>query len=157
MTFAKPLHTGRLLRLWVLVAHDRPSGTFSPVARGEASHSAKRHSASATRDGEPQVHPSAALRDAKLGRFTEIKERVQFMEFDARRLFLCRAAFGSDLYDHRQILAIASDVRINALDHPMERVSQHKITYRPNEYFLGAKLDKELPGNRVEDARRDRP
>ncbi len=25
-----------------------------------------------------------------------------------------------------------------------ERVSQHKITYRPNEYFLGAKLDKDF-------------
>jgi phosphonate metabolism protein (transferase hexapeptide repeat family) len=38
--------------------------------------------------------------------------------------------------------AIASDVRINALNHPMERISQHKITYRPNEYFLYAKIDK---------------
>ncbi|MBL8893124.1 MAG: antibiotic acetyltransferase, partial [Rhizobiales bacterium] len=28
-----------------------------------------------------------------------------------------------------------------ALEHPIERVSQHKITYRPNEYFLNAKLD----------------
>jgi DNA-binding transcriptional regulator YiaG len=25
----------------------------------------------------------------------------------------------------------------------MERISQHKITYRPNEYFAGAKLDKD--------------
>ncbi len=38
--------------------------------------------------------------------------------------------------------AIASDVRINALNHPMDRISQHKITYRPNEYFAHAKLDK---------------
>ena len=38
--------------------------------------------------------------------------------------------------------AIASDVRINALNHPMERISQHKITYRPNEYFVGSKIDK---------------
>ncbi len=40
--------------------------------------------------------------------------------------------------------AIASDVRINALNHPMERISQHKITYRPNEYFLFAKIDKDF-------------
>ena len=38
--------------------------------------------------------------------------------------------------------AIASDVRINALNHPIERISQHKFTYRPNEYFTGAKIDK---------------
>jgi phosphonate metabolism protein (transferase hexapeptide repeat family) len=36
---------------------------------------------------------------------------------------------------------IASGARINALDHPIERVSQHKITYRPNEYFLGQGVD----------------
>ena len=37
--------------------------------------------------------------------------------------------------------AIASGARINALEHPIERVSQHKITYRPNEYFLGQGID----------------
>ncbi len=49
--------------------------------------------------------------------------------------------------------SIASNVRINALVHPMERVSQHNITYRPNEYFVGAKIDKGFrkrrQGNRV--------
>lgn len=40
--------------------------------------------------------------------------------------------------------AIAASVCINALEHPIERVSQHKITYRPNEYFVGAKLDKDF-------------
>ncbi len=38
--------------------------------------------------------------------------------------------------------AIAANACINALEHPIDRVSQHKITYRANEYFLGAKLDK---------------
>jgi phosphonate metabolism protein (transferase hexapeptide repeat family) len=37
--------------------------------------------------------------------------------------------------------AIAANASINALAHPIERVSQHKITYRPNEYFLGKKVD----------------
>lgn len=40
--------------------------------------------------------------------------------------------------------AISAQVSINALAHPMERVSQHKITYRPNEYFTGAKLDRDF-------------
>ena len=48
--------------------------------------------------------------------------------------------------------AIASDVRINALNHPMDRISQHKITYRPNEYFVGARIDKALRESRIEDA-----
>ena len=31
----------------------------------------------------------------------------------------------------------------------MERISQHKITYRPNEYFANAKLDKEFREERI--------
>jgi phosphonate metabolism protein (transferase hexapeptide repeat family) len=102
----------------------------------------KRHSPKASRDGEPVIHPSANLRNATLGRFTELAERVSFKD----------SVLGDYSYveRHAEIIyseigkfcAIASDVRINALNHPIERVSQHKITYRPNEYFLGKKLDK---------------
>ncbi len=101
----------------------------------------KRHSPRASRDGEPRVHPSASLRDATLGRFTGIGERVTFKD----------ATLGDYSYIERhaeviyaeigKFCAIASGVSINAVNHPVERVSQHKITYRPNEYFLGAKLD----------------
>lgn len=102
----------------------------------------KRQGPQSARDGTPFVHGSANLRNAKLGRFSEIKERVQFWD----------AELGDYSYIERQseviysvigrFCAIASDVRLNALSHPIERVSQHKITYRPNEYFVGAKLDK---------------
>jgi phosphonate metabolism protein (transferase hexapeptide repeat family) len=101
----------------------------------------KRYSSLASRDGEPLVHSSALLRNAKLGRFTEIKERVAFSDSE----------LGDYSYVERQaeaiyarigkFCAIASNARINALEHPIERVSQHKMTYRANEYFLGAKLD----------------
>lgn len=94
------------------------------------------------RDGTPRVHGSASLRGATLGRFTEIKERVQFWEFELgdysyleRHCEVIYASIG-------KFCAIASDVRINALNHPIERISQHKFTYRPNEYFTGAKIDK---------------
>jgi phosphonate metabolism protein (transferase hexapeptide repeat family) len=109
----------------------------------------QRHSPTATRDGGPRVHGSASLRNETLGRFTEIKERVQFWDSE----------LGDYSYIERQseviyakigkFTAIASDVRINALDHPMERVSQHKITYRPNEYFVGAKIDKAFREQRI--------
>jgi phosphonate metabolism protein (transferase hexapeptide repeat family) len=90
------------------------------------------------------VHPSATLRDATLGRFTEIKERVAFSD----------SQLGDYSYVERQaeviyakigkFCCIAANARINALEHPLERVSQHKMTYRANEYFLGAKLDSEF-------------
>jgi phosphonate metabolism protein (transferase hexapeptide repeat family) len=110
----------------------------------------KRHSPTATRDSEPIVHPSAVLRNAKLGRFTEIKERVAFSDSE----------LGDYSYVERQaeviyakigkFCAIAANARINALEHPLERVSQHKITYRANEYFLGAKLDSDFRARRQE-------
>ncbi len=112
----------------------------------------KRHSPSASRDGEPRVHGSASLRNAALGRFTELKERVQFWD--------SRLGDYSYVERHSEVIyaeigkfcAVASDVRINALNHPMERISQHKITYRPNEYFTGARIDKGFRGSRIADS-----
>jgi phosphonate metabolism protein (transferase hexapeptide repeat family) len=112
----------------------------------------RRHSPTASRDGDPRVHGSVSLRNAALGRFTELKERVQFWDstlgdysYIERHAEVIYSAIG-------KFCAIASDVRINALHHPMERISQHKITYRPNEYFVGAKIDKGFRESRIEDA-----
>lgn len=112
----------------------------------------KRHSPTASRDGEPRVHGSVSLRNATLGRFTELKERVQFWDstlgdysYIERHAEVIYSTIG-------KFCAIASDVRINALNHPMDRISQHKITYRPNEYFVGARIDKALRESRIEDA-----
>lgn len=109
----------------------------------------KRQSPRKPRDGTPDVHGSASLRNAKLGRYSEIKERVQFWDSELgdysyveRHSEVIYARIG-------KFCAIASDCRINALEHPAWRVSQHKITYRPNEYFTGAKLDKEFRERRA--------
>jgi phosphonate metabolism protein (transferase hexapeptide repeat family) len=103
----------------------------------------------APRDGSPRVHGTAQLRNATLGRFTELKERVQLLD----------STLGDYSYIERdgeviyasigKFCAIAAHCRINALNHPMERISQHKITYRPNEYFAGAKLDKDYRERRI--------
>jgi phosphonate metabolism protein (transferase hexapeptide repeat family) len=100
------------------------------------------HGINAPRDGSPRVHPSAQLRDCVLGRFTDVAERV----------ILAECELGDYSYVERQVeaiytrigkfCAIAANARLNALNHPTDRVSQHKITYRPNEYFLYAKVDK---------------
>ena len=102
----------------------------------------KRHSPRATRGGSPRIHGTALLRDCVLGQFIDIAERVTMAE----------CSIGDYSYIERHVeaiyttigkfCAIAADVRLNALNHPFERISQHKITYRPNEYFVGAKVDK---------------
>ncbi len=111
----------------------------------------RRHSPTASRDGEPRVHGSASLRNAVLGRFTEIKERVQFWDSSLGDYSYIERHAEAIYAEIGKFCAIASDVRINALNHPMERISQHKITYRPNEYFVGAKLDKTFRESRSAD------
>lgn len=95
-----------------------------------------------TRDGSPRVHSSSLLRDTVLGQFTDVAERVNLAECEV----------GDYTYIERQVeaiyttigkfCAVAANSRLNALNHPMDRISQHKITYRPNEYFVHAKVDK---------------
>ena len=102
------------------------------------------HGNNAPRDGSPRVHSSAQLRDCVLGAFTDVGERVVMAE----------CSLGDYSYVERQaeaiytkigkFCAIAANARLNALNHPTDRISQHKITYRPNEYFLYAKIDKEF-------------
>ncbi|WP_421696201.1 DapH/DapD/GlmU-related protein [Aestuariivirga sp.] len=104
---------------------------------------------SGPRDGSPRVHGSAQLRNAALGRFTEVKERVQLLDSTLGDYSYIERD-GETIYtDIGRFCAIAAHCRINALNHPMERVSQHKITYRPNEYFAGAKLDKAFREARI--------
>jgi len=108
----------------------------------------RRLSPLASRDGEPRVHGSATLRNAKLGRFTEVKERVQFWDSELGDYSYVERDSEAIYARIGKFCALASNCRINALEHPIERVSQHRITYRPNEYFLGAKLDKEFRAHR---------
>jgi phosphonate metabolism protein (transferase hexapeptide repeat family) len=113
----------------------------------------KRHSPRASRDGEPKVHSTAAVRDCVLGRFTEVKERVSLAETQLGDCSYVERHAQAIYADIGKFTSIAANACINALAHPIGRVSQHKITYRPNEYFLDAKVDKafreERQGQRV--------
>jgi phosphonate metabolism protein (transferase hexapeptide repeat family) len=102
----------------------------------------KRHSPSASRDGEPRVHPTAEVRDCKLGRFTIIGVRVVLAECELGDYSYFSRGSEAIYALVGKFTSIAANVRINALGHPIERISQHNITYRPNEYFVGAKIDK---------------
>jgi len=109
-----------------------------------------RHSPSASRDGEPSIHTSASLRDCKVGRFCEVKERV-LMRSSSLGDYSYVERHSELIYTQTgRFCAIAADVRLNALNHPIDRVSQHKFTYRANEYFVGKKLDRGFREQRME-------
>ncbi|MDE2444611.1 MAG: antibiotic acetyltransferase [Alphaproteobacteria bacterium] len=101
-----------------------------------------RHAINAPRDGSPRVHSSTLLRDCVLGQFTDVAERCLLAETTVGDYTYIERHVEAIYADIGKFCAIAADVRINALKHPVERISQHKITYRPNEYFLYAKVDK---------------
>jgi phosphonate metabolism protein (transferase hexapeptide repeat family) len=94
------------------------------------------------RDGTPRVHPTAELRDCVLGRFTVIGVRVVLAECELGDYSYFSRGAEAIYTTVGRFTSIASNARINALGHPMHRISQHNITYRPNEYFVGAKIDK---------------
>jgi phosphonate metabolism protein (transferase hexapeptide repeat family) len=102
----------------------------------------QRHSTKASRDGSPRVHASAEVRDCILGRFTIVGVRVVLAECELGDYSYFSRGSEAIYTTVGKFTSIAAHVRINALGHPIDRVSQHNITYRPNEYFVDAKIDK---------------
>lgn len=96
------------------------------------------------RTSQPRVHPSAELRSCKLGRYVVVGQRVVLREVQVGD-FTYFERNGEAIYATvGKFCSIAANVRINALEHPMERVTTHKITYRPNEFFKFHGIDQEL-------------
>ena len=101
-------------------------------------------------DKAPRIHSTAKLKGTKLGPYSEVGERVQLMDVNLGA-FSYFERNGEAIYaDIGKFCSIAANVRINALEHPMERVSTHKFTYRPNEYFRFLPLDSEFRARRQE-------
>ena len=61
---------------------------------------------------------------------------------------VARRLFGSA--NDRRVKTLDKPVaRINALEHPINRVTQHKLSYRPNEYFRYLGVDQEFRTRRA--------
>lgn len=86
----------------------------------------------------PLIDPTATVRDAVLGRYTEIGARTVFAEStlgdysyvvnDSNIIYTTIGKFCS----------IAAHTRINPGNHPMQRASQAHFTYRASAYFEDA-------------------
>src|ERR1700716_2637883 len=85
----------------------------------------------------PLVHPSAELRDCRLGAYCEVGARTQLLE-------VALGDYSSIVNDSDAAYAtigkfcsIAAMTRINPGNHPMQRASQSHFTYRASAYFPG--------------------
>lgn len=86
---------------------------------------------------EPSIHPSCQIRDCEIGEWTELMANTRMVE----------STFGDYSYtagdvdimytDVGKFCSIASHVRINPSNHPMNRVTQHHCTYRCEQFGFG--------------------
>jgi phosphonate metabolism protein (transferase hexapeptide repeat family) len=93
---------------------------------------------------EPVIDPTAQVRQAVLGRYTEIGARTAFVESsmgdysyvvnDSNVIYTTIGKFCS----------IAAHTRINPGNHPMQRASQSHFSYRASAYFEDAEDDAEF-------------
>ncbi|UVK36254.1 antibiotic acetyltransferase [Mesorhizobium sp. AR10] len=93
------------------------------------------------KDPEPRIHPTAELKACKLGRYVSIGERVVLREVTVGDFSYFERHSEAIYTTIGKFCSIAANSRINALEHPIERVTQHKVSYRPNEYFRWLGVD----------------
>lgn len=100
------------------------------------------------RDSEPRIHPTAGLKSCRLGRHVTIGERVILREVTVGD-YSYFERHGEAIYaELGKFCSVAANVRINALEHPLERVTTHKLSYRPNEYFKYLGVDQAFRARR---------
>jgi phosphonate metabolism protein (transferase hexapeptide repeat family) len=84
---------------------------------------------------EPRVHPTAELKSCRLGRYSIVGERVILREVTLGDFSYFERHAEAIYTTIGKFCSIAANTRINALEHPLERLTTHKVSYRPNEYF----------------------
>lgn len=87
---------------------------------------------------QPLVDPTAEVRSCALGRYVEVGARTRLLDVEIGDYSY--VVNDSDIAYTRvgRFCSIASHVRINPGEHPMERASQSHFTYRASAYFEGS-------------------
>ncbi|KQT86390.1 DapH/DapD/GlmU-related protein [Aurantimonas sp. Leaf443] len=89
----------------------------------------------------PRVHQSAQVKDAVLGRHVEIGRGTVLREVEVGDFSYFERNGEAAYATIGKFCSIAANVRLNALAHPLDRVTTHKVSYRPNEYFRWRPVD----------------
>jgi phosphonate metabolism protein (transferase hexapeptide repeat family) len=86
---------------------------------------------------QPTIHPSARVIDCELGAWTEVSAET-ILERSSLGDYSYVMQRGQILGSHiGKFCSIASDVRLNPGNHPLERVTSHHMTYRAVMFGLG--------------------
>jgi hypothetical protein len=89
----------------------------------------------------PLVHPSAEVRNCRLGAYCEVGARTQLLEVVLGDYSYVVNDSDAACATIGKFCSIAAMTRINPGNHPMERASQSHFSYRASAYFAGAPDD----------------
>lgn len=86
---------------------------------------------------ESTVHPTATVTDSRLGAWTEVGARTKVAETVMGDYSY--VVHDSDIIytEMGKFCSIASHVRINPGNHPLERAALHHFTYRSHQFLMG--------------------
>jgi phosphonate metabolism protein (transferase hexapeptide repeat family) len=93
---------------------------------------------------DPAIHPSARIVDSYVGGWTELGPNTTLLESTFGDYSYAAGDVSIVYADVGRFCSIASHVRINPGNHPMQRVTQHHLTYRRAQYGLGEQDDAEF-------------
>lgn len=92
----------------------------------------------------PDIHATADVSDSRLGPFCEIKEGCRLLNVVMGAYSYADRFADLANVDIGKFVNIASFVRINPGDHPMERASLHHFMYRASMYWPDADDEPEI-------------
>ena len=85
----------------------------------------------------PLIHPTAEIRESKLGAYTEVGARTRLLEVTLDDYSYIVNDADAAYTTFGKFCSVAAMTRINPGNHPMQRASQAHFTYRSDSYFPG--------------------
>lgn len=93
---------------------------------------------------QPRIHPSAHVTNSSLGAWTEIAEGTTLTDSSlgdySYLMQFCQVTHSSI----GKFCSVASFVRLNPGNHPLERVTSHHMTYRARQYGFADRDDEDF-------------
>jgi phosphonate metabolism protein (transferase hexapeptide repeat family) len=83
----------------------------------------------------PVLHPTARIRDSKIGNYVEIHECVNVRDSTVGNYSYLQEYVGLLNTELGRFCAVAAMTRMGAPNHPYTRVTQHRFTYTPEYYW----------------------
>jgi len=101
---------------------------------------------------KPFIHETASIKESTLGRWTEIAAHTSVLASQIGDYSY--AMEHCDIFNARvgKFSNIASHVRLNATNHPMERATLHHFTYRSKDYWPEKERDEAFFARRYDAA-----